>query len=199
MKLIVVRHGETTDNKKKISQGQQPGKLNLRGLLQSRKVAKRLKDEHFDIIYCSDLRRVVQTLKPILRYHKKTPVHYVKELRERSFGEFEGRKWEELGPEWEAKKKENHNPDWLPKGAESREQVEKRFLKFFKKMEKEHFGKTILWMTHGGGVRAVLKILYERTGIDYGNEKPPNTSVTMIEIDEDKNHHVHVVNCAKHL
>ncbi len=199
MRLTIVRHGETPDNKKRICQGQLPGRLTIKGWMQAGKVAKRLKDSHFDVVYSSDLRRAVQTAKRILRYHKKVPVYYVPALRERTFGEFEGKRWKDISVEWEEEKKKRGDPGWIPEGGESRNESEKRFLRFFKKMEKEHFGQNILWVTHGGGVRAVLKILEDRTGKDHSTGKPPNTSVTILEIDEDKQHHVHLVNCVKHL
>ena len=45
MKLILVRHGETEENKLKIFQGHTHGVLSSTGIEQAKKLAFRLKDE----------------------------------------------------------------------------------------------------------------------------------------------------------
>jgi len=67
MKLIIVRHGETEENKKGIVMGHLPGKLSQEGINQIKKVALRLKDEKIDFIYSSDLTRASDTGLLILR------------------------------------------------------------------------------------------------------------------------------------
>src|SRR3989338_4033624 len=90
MKLILVRHGLTEENIKKITQGQTHGKLYPQGIIQAKKVGLKLKDEKIDVVYSSDLKRAVDTTKEIIKFHPDTPVHYVKELREASKGIFDG-------------------------------------------------------------------------------------------------------------
>lgn len=197
MKLIVVRHGETRANKKNICQGHRGYMLNLRGWRQAKKLAKRLKDEKIDVIYSSDLKRAVSTTKQIIKYHKKVPLHYVADLRERTFGEFEGKKWDHIAKEWERRKM--IDPRHVPKGGETRRDVQRRIGKLFNKMEREHMGDTVLWVTHGGGIHKVLEIIEERTGRRPGVKKLKNASVTILEIDEDKRHHIRCINCVKHL
>src|SRR3989338_6937789 len=92
MKLIIVRHGETEENAEGIHQGQRHGKLSNVGIEQTKKLGTRLKDEKFDIVYCSDLQRCKDTAKEIMKFHSSIPVHYTKEIRERRMGEFEGRR-----------------------------------------------------------------------------------------------------------
>ena len=55
MKVILVRHGETEENKKGIMQGHIPGKLSKLGIEQAKRLAFKLKDEklslHFSDFY----------------------------------------------------------------------------------------------------------------------------------------------------
>jgi len=71
MKLILVRHGETIDNKKRLVQGHRQGELSDVGKEQAKKVAERLKDEKIDYIFSSDLRRAADTAKVIAKYQKE--------------------------------------------------------------------------------------------------------------------------------
>ena len=58
MKIYLVRHGESKANASGIHQGQKiDTSLSKNGLEQAKKIAERLKDENFEIIYSSDLRR----------------------------------------------------------------------------------------------------------------------------------------------
>ena len=82
MRLLIARHGETIQNAKKIIQGHTHGQLSILGKKQVKKLTKRLAKERIDIIYCSDLKRCKQTIKPLLKI-KKVPIIYTKELRER--------------------------------------------------------------------------------------------------------------------
>ena len=69
MRLILVRHGETNENKNKVVQGFLNTTLSKIGIQQAKKVANRLKDEKIDFAYSSDLDRAKQTAKeqqPIL-------------------------------------------------------------------------------------------------------------------------------------
>ncbi|MEK6916030.1 MAG: histidine phosphatase family protein [Nanoarchaeota archaeon] len=87
MKLIIVRHGETFANEKGISCGWHNSRLNKVGLEQAKKLAYRLSNEKIDIIFCSDLMRCRQTIKPYLEKVKKE-INYTKLLRERGITEF---------------------------------------------------------------------------------------------------------------
>ncbi|MBW2970484.1 histidine phosphatase family protein, partial [Candidatus Woesearchaeota archaeon] len=53
MKLIIVRHGQTIENAKKICQGQSLGTLSEKGIKQAKKIGERLKNEKIDKIYVS--------------------------------------------------------------------------------------------------------------------------------------------------
>lgn len=70
MKIYLVRHGESEANAKGIHQGQKiDTSLSKNGLEQAKKIAERLKDEDFEIIYSSDLKRAYETAKEIAKFH----------------------------------------------------------------------------------------------------------------------------------
>ena len=60
MRVYVVRHGETEENRKGIVQGQLDTKLNAAGVQQAKCVARALKDVPFVVALSSDLERAVQ-------------------------------------------------------------------------------------------------------------------------------------------
>ncbi len=96
MKLIITRHGETIENKAGILQGHLPGQLSAEGIGQAKALGKRLQSEKIDVIYASDLQRVVDTTREITSYHPDTEVIFTKELRERDLGEFQGQNKHEM-------------------------------------------------------------------------------------------------------
>lgn len=69
MRITAVRHGETLGNVKHITQSHTPGELTAKGVEQAHKLGILLKDEEFDAVYCSDLRRAVDTASIIVTYH----------------------------------------------------------------------------------------------------------------------------------
>lgn len=197
MKLILVRHGQTHENIAKIIQGQTHGKLSDIGIEQAKKVGFRLKYERIDVVYMSDLARVKDTAKEILKYHPETPVIEEKALRERSWGI------------WERKKREERNifltekgysiNEYKPEGGESFEEVEQRILHFIHTLLEKHKEQTVLLVSHGGILTNFYLNIFQKAKEDYKKYHPQNAAVTILEISEDKKHIVHVLNCVKHL
>src|SRR3989344_1609773 len=101
MKLILVRHGETEENKADIIQGHWEGKLNAVGLHQAIKISLRLKGESIDAIYSSDLKRAFKTAQEIAKFHPQIPLTITPELRERYCGKLEGQSRKSLPANYE--------------------------------------------------------------------------------------------------
>jgi broad specificity phosphatase PhoE len=197
MRLYIVRHGETVGNVKKITQGWMPGKLTKLGKEQAKKLANRLAKENIDMIYCSDLNRCGETVEPFLRLKRNIPIYYVKDLRERDWGIFEGKKYE-TGRKW-IKENKLKIDDKIPKG-ESFSDVEKRMVKFFNKIFKEHKGKNVLFVTHGGAKKILITFLlnrqHKRRHKRYHSE---NTALTIINLKENGKHKARLINSTRHL
>ncbi len=188
MKLILIRHGETIENAKRILQGQLDTRLSKKGIEQAKKVALRLQDKHIDRIYSSDLKRAYNTAKEIQKYHQDISIITDKRLRERYFASLEGKRI--LGDGW-----------WnnLPKEAETHEDIIARAKSFIFEMLKKYPNKTILAVTHGGFKRAATAILHNKTWNEVNDEfQFKNTSLSIYDITKEKTKPL-VVTCTKHL
>ena len=83
VRIYIVRHGETEENKQKIIQGQLDTELNLEGEKQADLVAKALRNIPFDVCYSSDLKRAASTAEKILVHHSGVRLEKPSALRER--------------------------------------------------------------------------------------------------------------------
>ena len=188
MHMFIVRHGETVENVGQIHQGHMHGTLTEKGREQAGRLAERLKSERFDIIYSSDLGRAADTAKIIAAYHPGTPVRYAKELRERDMASYEGKPWED---EW----------DWedLPKNVEQNASMMDRARRFLERAYHRHIGGTILVVSHGGLINALLAAIDGREMAEERFVLLGNTSITIVEFTEDRKHRIHLLNCVAHL
>lgn len=196
MILILTRHGETEENLAGIFQGQLHGTLSQKGKDQAKKLALRLKNEKIDIIYSSDLRRSIHTAKAIGYFHPDTPLEFTPELRERHAGEFQGKKKSDFG--WDPKRSRITHLE--TKEGETLNQLHGRAQNFLEKILKKHPQDAVLVVGHGGLNKALIAALRNKAPHDIPEmESFHNTSVTIIEVKEDKSHHIHLFNCTKHL
>ena len=155
--FYLVRHGETEYNVKKIIQGQSDSPLTKKGIEEVKNVAKKLKGIKFDYVFSSDLLRAKRTAEIIALEHK-LEIQTNKLLRERRFGNLEGKsnselKWEKRFDNLtnEQKYTYKHSPD-----IESDEEIVTRFLTFIREVAIGYPRKTILVVTHGGIIRTSL-------------------------------------------
>jgi len=163
-RLVCVRHGQTDWNVQGRIQGQLDIALNEQGLTQAQALAAALQGEDLDHVVCSDLQRCRQTLAPLLA-QRALPVQWHAGLRERSFGEFQGHTWAELGErEPEALQRwKSRDPDFSAPGGESLSVFSGRVLAVVRELAAGHAGRTLLLVTHGG----VLDCLYRASlGLD---------------------------------
>lgn len=196
MKIIIVRHGETEENKLGIIQGHIHGTLSDLGKEQARKLAERLKDEKIDIIHSSDLNRAKQTAEEISKFHPRTSFELRKELRERNWGKFEGKRKDDIEYWKEIESKETWSDDLIEKyGGETPQETKERIIKFKDELLKNSKDKIILIVTHGTIGGFLLDHLMQRDS----KEKLGNTSVTIFEFDENGKAELKLFNCTKHL
>ena len=161
-KWFIVRHGETEWNALGRIQGHTDISLSEMGSQQSGLVSLRLADVAFDVAYCSDLRRSVETAQKILG-QRSVPLHTTSSLREYDKGVFEGltvEQTKELYPElYEASLIKDL--DFAPPGGESTRQTSDRIATFIRNLRKHHEDDTVLIVGHGGALRAVFVALME--------------------------------------
>ncbi len=196
MKLILVRHGETEENRVGIIQGHLPGRLSKEGKQQVRELALRLKEENLDYIYSSDLARCIKTAKEILKFHPSTELRLSPELREQGKGKLEGKLEIDL-----KKLQEKSKEEWgqfRPKNGESGQDVWNRVVKFYQKVKREHQKQSVLIVSHGGPIRCLLTYLHKEPIQDSIKYKPQNTAISVIKIDKDGKCNFQGLNYIKH-
>jgi broad specificity phosphatase PhoE len=168
MRLILIRHGETEWNVTLQYQGHAAVPLNERGLEQARIAAQRLRRLDAQALYASDLARAWQTAEVIGRELKLTP-KATPELREIDVGQWEGLTPEELYRRFPEHMREfERDPARTVRlGGESYAQLQARALLALQQIEASHQqGETIIAVSHGGTIRALLCHVI---GLDLGN------------------------------
>lgn len=175
MRLTLVRHGQTEKNVSDVLQGPHGGNLTPLGVEQAIKVGLRLRDEKFDLIYSSDSDRVLKTAVYIVKFHKDTCYIKTKDLREIDVGPHEGEPCNSI--DW----------DNRPADIESRESICKRAHKVFTEAYTKYPNGNVLFITHGGIIRALIRVLYKQSEHYMENIGPfQNCSVTIYQINSDE-------------
>jgi len=65
VKITYFPHGTTKDNENKISSGWSDAELSELGIQQAVNLKDKIRDKHFDVVFCSDLKRAVNSAKLI--------------------------------------------------------------------------------------------------------------------------------------
>lgn len=199
MKLILVRHGQTDANANGIIQGHGESTLTLLGRKQAQRIALRLKEEKIHICYSSDLLRAKETAQEILKFHPLVQMICTQELREVHAGKHEGRPINK-----DPKIKENifnNFHSYKPEGGESFIEAQERVLDFYHDLLEKHKGKSVLLVAHGGILGALVLALLKKeiNWEEYNKHRPQNAAISILEIEDTKEHTVHLLNCTKHL
>lgn len=183
MKLIFVRHGEAESNATGTIGGQLNVGLTEKGTEQAKKVSEALKNEKFDLIFCSSLKRADDTLKEIKVHHKDLKVIYDDRLMEMNFGKFEGKPRELVYDS--VMSFECEQEDWRAEGGESFKDLINRANEFLEDLKK-HDCRSVLVVAHGGIIRTMFSILLNKPLKDAMTMWLDNTSVTEIDINNGK-------------
>lgn len=157
-RIIAVRHGETAWNVDARIQGQLDIQLNDTGRWQARRVGMALAAEDLRAVYSSDLGRAHDTARAIGEA-ARVPVVAHPGLRERRFGMFEGKTFDEIHQAWpdHAHNWRKRIPEWEPpEGGESLLQLRERVGRTVSDLAARHRGEQIAVVAHGG----VLDTLY---------------------------------------
>ncbi len=201
MKIIIVRHAETTENAKTQDLGHDSeALLTENGVSQAKKLGEYLKSEKITHAYSSPQKRAVHTAKLALEHHPSVEVIEVPDLREQNLGIYEAVSKEE----WKAARKNSGQAFHLftPEKGESYQDVQKRASKFLKSLIDTHKeDDTVLMVSHGGTTGVLLLDIFEKeiNEENYKAHKPENTAVTILEIFKDKPMKVHALNSREHL
>jgi alpha-ribazole phosphatase/probable phosphoglycerate mutase len=149
-------HGTTTDNEKGIATGWNPGELSVLGREQSTKLKEQIRGRKFDVVFCSDLKRAVDSAK--LTFEGKVPIiQQDRRLRECNYGDLNGGDSEKV----ESMIIEHINKPF-PNG-ESYKDVEKRIRNFLDELLEKWPGKKVAIVAHKAPQLALDVIIKGRT------------------------------------
>lgn len=185
--LYIVRHAQTQANAQELLQGQSDSPLTKEGKIQIKNLKAKLRNIHFDAFFSSDLLRAKRTAE-IISLERKMAVTTAKALRERRFGSLEGKKYEIFSKELQqlSQKYQELPPQKKLKfkfvaDMESDEEILIRFITFLREVAVAYAGKTLLMVTHGAMIRALLIHLGAGSYNDF--IAIPNTAYVKLESD----------------
>jgi broad specificity phosphatase PhoE len=149
MRLILVRHGETSWNETHKFQGFSDIELSSKGKSQAQSLAESLKGQKLEAIYTSPLIRAQQTAEQIARYHD-CPVILDEGLKELNQGQLEGLTAEDLRqgyPEFLRRWIQEPESTHLPKG-ESLGELQRRAWAAIEQILRKHPEGTVVVVGH---------------------------------------------------
>ena len=200
-RLIIVRHAESALNFQNRIQGHHDSLLTKKGLDQARRLALRIRRFRIDRIYSSDLGRAYSTTLEITRHLKRVKIVRDPRLREILLGDWEGMTPEEVDRLYERgyqKWKRKPSAMRIP-NAEGMTHFRRRVTGRIKEIAKANRGKTVLVVTHGGVITALLAD-WLRADFDRVLQglQIDNTSLTFVDLTE-KKARLWVINDTDHL
>ncbi len=153
--IVLIRHGETAWNAERRLQGHIDIALNDEGLRQAEALGAALAGEPLAAIVSSDLQRARQTAAA-LQAHHGLAVQSDSQLRERCYGAFEGRLYQDIAalyPDdyaaWQARRIDAVMPDG-ERAAESFRRFYTRCVAAIGQWAGRYAGQTIAVVAHGG-------------------------------------------------
>jgi len=153
--IYLLRHGDTEATEKGFFAGWSDIPLSPKGEERIKKLHQSLlRGLSFERVFCSPMLRTLQTARILV---PDDDIDIVPEIKERSFGSWEGKSWAELEKEYPVEVKEwKKDPlGFTPPGGESFEAVLSRVSSFWDKLLKMRNGRYLL-VTHAGVIRCFL-------------------------------------------
>jgi broad specificity phosphatase PhoE len=188
MRLILVRHGQTDFHDPKRAQGHSEIPLNATGRAQAQLLAKQYEGVQIDRLIASPLGRAQETAKALGR-----PIETRPEVRERSYGEWEGGPFGEVNEKIAALGRAEGTDDLRarPPGGESFADVWARTLPFVNEILQDE-GTTMV-VSHGGALAAMVSQLINGSLETIHSLHFYNCSTTQLERREDGHVLLHCV------
>jgi broad specificity phosphatase PhoE len=140
IKITYFVHGTTIDNEKGLASGWQPGELSELGKEQAEELGKQISGQHFDVAFCSGLKRAVNSAE--LTFAGRCKIIQDQRLRECDYGDLTGHLEQEF---------KNDLEKFVDKpfpGGESLKDVEKRTADFLEFLKKNYQGQSLAVFAH---------------------------------------------------
>ena len=188
-KIILIRHGQSIGNLKRIYLGHTDLGLSELGEEQAEKAARYFKNEKFSAIYSSDLKRAYNTAVPHTKYHDLKIIPS-EDLREIYMGLWEKTPIDTIRERW----REKFDIEWrlkfgecTPPEGEKVTDAAKRIYDKLLSIAKAHDGK-ILVTTHAALIRALWGYISGLKPCDWGEAYffPTNASASYVGFDGER-------------
>ena len=195
--IYLTRHGETEWNIEKRLQGRGDSPLTKYGIQRAKELRDRIKNIDIDVIYSSPIKRALNTAN-ILRGNKNIDIVTDDSLMEMCFGDYEGKKIDivqEENPSWDINLIMQGNVEICAPNGENLKEVRERISKLMNKIIAENMGKSILIVTHGITLKALMYYFKDE---DVNSEVMGQATLTKINIDEKNNFYIEFKNDDSH-
>jgi broad specificity phosphatase PhoE len=151
VEIIFEFHSTSTDNEAGVASGWSDPPLSEAGRERSKELGERWRGERIDAVFCSDLRRAVETAE--LAFGERVPVHPDRRLREYDYGAMTRSPVEQIHTERAARA---DIP--FPEG-ESLRDVAKRVRDFLDDLARDWDGQRVVLIGHGATKLALDHLL----------------------------------------
>jgi|SRR3989344_1854747 len=184
MRLIFIKHGETETNVKRKTPftGDDTG-LTAKGIKQIKQIVPVLRRNKIEKVYCSPEKRAEQSAK-IVTDEMHLPLEILDDLRERNWGKWEVKPWDEIKGELDKMSLERRY-NFVPPQGESWKQMEEGLKNVLKTIVSGKW-KCVCIVTHAGALRGLMPILKNEElsiSLRYDFE---NGSVTIFDYEDGK-------------
>ena len=149
-------HGSTIDNENHLSSGWKDVELSELGIQQSKELVEQINNIHFDAVFCSDLKRAVDSAK--LTFGDKVIVD--KRLRECNYGDFNGRASKIVEPIQKKSITKRFS------NGESYKDVKLRVEDFLSEIKEKYDGKQVAVVSHKAPQLALEVIINNKTWME---------------------------------
>lgn len=154
IKIKYFVHGTTTDNLEKKATGWLGGELSEKGISQATELGKIIKDQKFDVVISSDLKRAIHSAHIVFGENANfAPATW--QLRECNYGDYNGK-------DSKLADYSSHVYQKFPNG-ECMKDVEKRMAEFIEYLKQNYDGKTVAIVAHRAPQLALEVLLNKKT------------------------------------
>ncbi len=154
MKITYFVHGTTTDNETHKATGWLPGVLSETGIEQAKNLPKQVQDDSFEVVFCSDLQRAIDSAQ--YGFGKTHKIIVDERLREANYGDLNGKTHSFKNS------MENFIDTPFP-GGESYKDVELRLRSFVDEMKQKYPDGHVAIVAHEGPQLALEVIANSKT------------------------------------
>lgn len=155
VKITYFVHGTTTDNEQHLATGWAQGELSELGIEQSKNLGSMVSDKNFDVVFCSDLKRAIDSSQ--LAFGDKYEIVQDKRLREANYGDFTQKPASEFKSDPKIYIEKS-----FPNGERYKD-VEKRILDFLEFAKENYDNKHIAIVAHEAPQFALEVLIKGRT------------------------------------